>query len=93
MDWELDTKEWKTMEAEEVDVVVIEGTYVLGESVMGGWNFFEHTHVDTRENRLARNREVVDDFIQRVLENTGSASALRKDADLVVNKDYTLTIR
>jgi uridine kinase len=29
MDWELDTKEWKTMEAEEVDVVVIEGTYVL----------------------------------------------------------------
>ena len=41
MDWELDTKEWKTMDAEEVDVVVIEGTYVLGEKRGGGvWGFF-----------------------------------------------------
>ena len=95
MDWELDTKEWKTMEAEEVDVVVIEGTYVLGEKRDGEVGiFFEHTYMDTRENRLARNREVVDDFIQRVLEREhGIISALRKDADLVVNKDYTLTIR
>ena len=95
MDWELDTKEWKTMEAEEVDVVVIEGTYVLGEKRDGEVGiFFEHTYVDTKENRLARNREVVDDFIQRVLEREhGIISALRKYADLVVNKDYTLTIR
>ena len=95
MDWELDTKEWKTMEAEDVDVVVIEGTYVLGEKRDGEVGiFFEHTYEDTKENRLARNREVVDDFIQRVLEREhGIVSALRKDADLVVNKDYTLTIR
>ena len=95
MDWELDTKEWKTMEAEDVDVVVIEGTYVLGEKRDGEVGiFFEHTYVDTRENRLARNREVVDDFIQRVLEREhGIISALRENADLVVNKDYTLTIR
>ena len=95
MDWELDTKEWKTMEANEVDVVVIEGTYVLGEKREGEVGiFFEHTYVDTRENRLARNREVVDDFIQRVLEREhGIISALRENADLVVNKDYTLTIR
>ena len=95
MDWELDTKEWKTMETNEVDVVVIEGTYVLGEKRDGEVGiFFEHTYVDTKENRLARNREVVDDFIQRVLEREHEIiSALRKDADLVVNKDYTLTIR
>ena len=95
MDWELDAKKWKTMDAEEVDVVVIEGTYVLGEKREGEVGiFFEHTYVDTRENRLARNREVVDEFIQRVLEREhGIISALRKDADLVVNKDYTLTIR
>ena len=95
MDWELDTKERKTMEAEDVDVVVIEGTYVLGEKRDGEVGiFFEHTYVDTRENRLARNREVVDDFIQRVLEREhGIISALRENADLVVNKDYTLTIR
>ncbi len=95
MDWELDTKEWKTMEAKDVDIVVIEGTYVLGEKRDGEVGiFFEHTYVDTKENRLARNREVVDDFIQRVLEREhGIISALRKDADLVVNKDYTLTIR
>ena len=95
MDWELDTKEWKTMETHEVDVVVIEGTYVLGEKRDGEVGiFFEHTYVDTKENRLARNREVVDDFIQRVLEREHEIiGALRKDADLVVNKDYTLTIR
>jgi len=95
MDWELDTKEWKTMPADQIDVVVIEGTYVLGEKRDGEVGiFFEHTYVDTKENRLARNREVVDDFIHRVLEREHSIiSALRKDADLVVNKDYTLTIR
>ena len=95
MNWELDTKEWKTMEADQVEVVVIEGTYVLGDKRDGEVGiFFEHTYVDTKENRLARNREVVDDFIQRVLEREhGIISALRKDADLVVNKDYTLTTR
>jgi len=95
MDWELDTKEWKTMPADQIDVVVIEGTYVLGDKRDGEVGiFFEHTYVDTKENRLARNREVVDDFIQRVLEREhGIISALQKDADLVVSKDYTLTIR
>ena len=95
MNWELDTKEWKTMEADQVEVVVIEGTYVLGDKRDGEVGiFFEHTYVDTKENRLARNREVVDDFIQRVLEREhGIISALRNDADLVVNKDYTLTTR
>ena len=93
MDWELDTKEWKTMEAEEVDVVVIEGTYVLGEKREGELGiFFEHTHADTRENRLARNREVVDDFIQRVLEREHKIiSGLREKSDLVVSKNYTIT--
>jgi uridine kinase len=93
MDWELDTKEWKTMEAEEVDVVVIEGTYVLGEKREGELGiFFEHTYEDTRENRLARNREVVDDFIQRVLEREHKIiSGLREKADLVVSKNYTIT--
>lgn len=93
MDWELDTKEWKTMEAEEVDVVVIEGTYVLGEKREGELGiFFEHTFEDTRENRLARNREVVDDFIQRVLEREHKIiSGLREKADLVVSKNYTIT--
>jgi uridine kinase len=93
MDWELDTKEWKTMEAEDVDVVVIEGTYVLGEKREGELGiFFEHTYVDTRENRLARNREVVDDFIQRVLEREHKIiSGLREKSDLVVSKNYTIT--
>ena len=92
MDWELDTKEWKTMEAEKVDVVVIEGTYVLGEKREGEFGiFFEHTYEDTRENRLARNREVVDDFIQRVLEREHKIiSGLREKADLVVSKNYTI---
>ena len=93
MDWELDTKEWKMMEAEDVDVVVIEGTYVLGEKREGELGiFFEHTYEDTRENRLARNREVVDDFIQRVLEREHKIiSGLREKADLVVSKNYTIT--
>ena len=93
MDWELDTKEWKTMESEKVDVVVIEGTYVLGEKREGELGiFFEHTYEDTRENRLARNREVVDDFIQRVLKREHEIiSGLREKADLVVSKNYTIT--
>lgn len=93
MDWELDTKEWKMMEAEDVDVVVIEGTYVLGEKREGELGiFFEHTFEDTKENRLARNREVVDDFIQQVLKREHEIiSGLKEKAEIVVLKNYTLT--
>lgn len=93
MNWELDTKVWKTLKAEEVDVIVVEGTYVLDGKREGEVGiFFEHTYNDTKENRLARNREVVDGFIQRVLVREHKIIRdLREKADLVVHKNYTLT--
>jgi len=69
MDWERDEKQWTEVAVEDLDAIVIEGTYVL-ENVGTEETavFFEHTFEDTKAARIARNREVVDAFIQRVLE-------------------------
>ena len=69
MNWERDEKQWTDVAVGELDAIVIEGTYVL-ENVGSEETavFFEHTFEDTKAARIARNREVVDAFIQRVLE-------------------------
>lgn len=92
MDWERDVKNFEKRDVSGVDVVVIEGTYVLADKADGECGvFFEHTYEDTKENRIARNREVVDDFIQRVLEREHQIiGPLRENADLVVTKKYEL---
>lgn len=92
MNWERDEKEWVEVNADGVDVLIIEGTYVLSElSENEVGVFFTHTYEDTKEARIARNREVVDEFIQRVLareheliQPTGAHAQYR------ISKDYRI---
>ncbi|MEY2963698.1 MAG: hypothetical protein RL754_959, partial [Bacteroidota bacterium] len=92
MNWELDRKEWVDINIEGVDAIIVEGTYVLKElrdDEVGV--FFTHTYEDTREARIARNREVVDDFIQRVLAREHELIApLGANAKFQISKDYRL---
>lgn len=92
MNWERDEKQWTEVAVGELDAIVIEGTYVLNrvqdeETAV----FFQHTFEDTREARIARNREVVDGFIQRVLEREHELIAPQgAHAHFSITKDYRL---
>ncbi len=92
MNWERDEKEWVESANTDIDVIVVEGTYVLSELRDGEVGvFFQQTYEDTREARIARNREVVDDFIQRVLEREHALIApLGQRAQFHIDKQYQL---
>jgi uridine kinase len=95
MNWEKDTLESETVECERVDCVVVEGTYVLEDLAEGERAvFFAHTYMDTREARIARNREVVDDFIARVLAKEHKLIApYGEKAHYIITTDYQLEKR
>jgi uridine kinase len=92
MNWERDKQDWVEVSTEKLDAIIIEGTYVLHEKAADEVGiFFTHTYEDTKEARIARNREVVDDFIQRVLAREHELIApLRANADFSISKDYRI---
>jgi uridine kinase len=92
MNWERDEQEWVEVNTANLDVIVVEGTYVLHEKQEEEVGvFFTHTYEDTKEARIARNREVVDDFIQRVLAREHELIApLGAKADFRISTDYTI---
>jgi len=92
MNWERDEKEWKEVSVKDVDAIVVEGTYVLHQISNDETGiFFEHTYEDTKEARIARNREVVDDFIQRVLAREHELiSPQAAQAHFSISKEYKL---
>jgi len=92
MNWERDEKEWKEVSVTDVDAIVVEGTYVLHQISNDETGiFFEHTYEDTKEARIARNREVVDDFIQRVLAREHELiSPQAAQAHFSISKEYKL---
>lgn len=92
MNWERDEKDWVETRVGDLDAIVVEGTYVLNEVDPDEVGiFFTHNYEDTKEARIARNREVVDEFIQRVLEREHELIApLGEKADLKISKEYRL---
>lgn len=92
MNWERDEQEWVEVSTEGLDAIVVEGTYVLHEKAGDEVGvFFTHTYEDTKEARIARNREVVDDFIQRVLAREHELIApLQEHADFSISTDYRI---
>jgi uridine kinase len=92
MNWERDEQEWVEVNTANLDAIVVEGTYVLHEKHEDEVGvFFTHTYEDTKEARIARNREVVDDFIQRVLAREHEIIApLGANADFRISTDYRI---
>lgn len=92
MNWERDEQEWVEVNTANLDAIVVEGTYVLHEKREDEVGiFFTHTYEDTKEARIARNREVVDDFIQRVLAREHELIApLGAKADFRISTDYRI---
>lgn len=73
------------------DVLVVEGTYVLGLADLDVRIFCSATHEDTRERRRARNRDIDDSVIDRILDLEHRLIAPQGDAaDLVIDRELQL---
>lgn len=95
VDYDKDTVLSEVMEIGDARVALADGTYTtLLQNVMCRV-FIDRDYLDTRGHREKRRRDdsELDPFIDRVLEiEHGIISAHRKLADIIVNKDYSVTV-
>lgn len=79
----------ETVNISPYSTLIVEGTYsfaLLGADIR---IFMERNYKDTLESRLARNRDVAGDFIEKVLEIEHLIiSSMAAQADIVVRKNY-----
>jgi uridine kinase len=69
--------------------LIVEGTYSFALRGADIRIFMERNYKDTIESRLARNRDVAGDFIEKVLEiEHRIISSMAAQADIVVRKNY-----
>lgn len=72
-------------------ILIIEGTYALYLKNAAYRIFINRNFEDTRSNRIARQRDVINDFSERVLAIEHQLVAdSAKDLDCIVSKDYSL---
>lgn len=85
----LNSIEEKTQDLADVQVLIVEGTYVMG---LGGldWRIFMgRDYLQTRKKRLKRGREAFDPFIESVLEKEHQIiKPMQKDSHVIINLDY-----
>jgi uridine kinase len=95
VDYERDTIGFEMMETGGARVGIADGTYTtLLKNVMCRV-FIDRDYFDTRAHREKRKRDEseLDPFIDRVLEiEHGIISAQKELADIIVNKDYSVTV-
>ncbi|PRB03542.1 hypothetical protein CQ046_09205 [Chryseobacterium sp. MYb7] len=74
---------------EDIQVLIIEGTYVLDIDDFDVSIFIDRTYKDTYENRMKRNRDEQSDFIEKVLEIEHTIiRQFKEKADLLLDKEY-----
>ncbi len=76
-----------------VQVLIVEGVYSF---LLSGFDykiFMARTYLETQAKRQARTREVYDPFIEQVLKIENQLiQPLKEKADLIISKDYTISI-
>ena len=81
----------ETLEIEGVQVIIVEGTYVLSIDDFDLTIFINRTYKDTFENRMKRNRDEQSDFIEKVLEiEHNIIHQFKEKADLLLDKNYQI---
>ena len=86
MDWIKDTEESREIKIEGVNIVLIDGTYSLLLQNTDYRVFVNTTYKQTKRNRIKRNREVVTEFIEKVLEKESEIIQQHKElAHIIIN--------
>lgn len=76
----------------ECDVLIVEGTYVLGLADLDARIFLTATHADTADRRRLRNRDIDDPRLAEILQLEHQLIAPQAEvADLLIDRDYVLT--
>jgi len=87
--YENDTIESKSISLKEIDVLLIEGTYVFDLENIDYLIFMEHTYKDTYLQRKHRNRDEMTSFIEEVLEIEHKIIREGKSkADILIDTHY-----
>jgi uridine kinase len=75
-----------------VKLIIVEGTYATSLENVDRGVFIDRDYRATREARAERGREGQDDFLERVLAREHAfISKLKGQADIIINKDYSVT--
>lgn len=79
------------LDTKDVQVIIIEGTYVLNIDDFDFSIFIDRNYKDTYENRMKRNRDEQSDFVEKVLDIEHNIIRQFKDkADIVLEKNYQI---
>lgn len=86
MNWENDTEETVDTDVSAVNVILVDGTYVMLLKEADYKIYINTPHTQTRTKRISRNREEVTDFIETVLEKESRIiSGQATMADLILD--------
>ena len=84
----------ETVSFENIQCLIIEGTYVLDLQNSAFKIFIERTYIDTLEKRKLRARDIMDDFGEKVLEiEHHIIREMSVYADLYIQKDYSIRLK
>jgi len=79
----------ETLALENIQVMIIEGTYTTVLKNVHKHIFIDRTYEDSKEARIRRGREIQDDFLQKVLMiEHDIISAHKSEGDIIVTRDY-----
>jgi len=89
MNWEKDVEEVVDIDIRGVQVVIVEGTYTTLLKNTDYKFFINTSYLETRNNRINRNREEVTEFIERVLcKESNIIQSHKQAADVILNNRF-----
>lgn len=81
----------EVLETEDVQILIVEGTYILSLDDFDFSIFINRDYKDTYQNRMQRNRDDQSDFVEKVLEIEHQIiRKFREKATIVLDKEYQI---
>ena len=79
------------IDTENIEVLIIEGTYILSIGEFDFSIFIDRNYKDTYQNRMERNRDEQSDFVEKVLDTEHNIIRhFKENADLILGKNYQI---
>lgn len=91
VDYHANSVSQEILQIEDVQVLIIEGTYILDINEFDFTIFINRNYKDTYENRMIRNRDEQTDFVEKVLEiEHNIIRKFKEKADVILEKNYQI---
>jgi len=91
VDYHANSVSQEIVQIEDVQVLIIEGTYILDINEFDFTIFINRNYKDTYENRMIRNRDEQTDFVEKVLEiEHNIIRKFKEKADVILEKNYQI---